>query len=205
MSDSTPAADTPDTAGSTQTLDVRGMRKPDKHPTIFATFGDLAVGESFVLVNDHDPKHLHDEFEAEWPGGYDWEYLNQEMRDWQIRITRKATAPTPRPLGRADELGGKPGADGAVWRLGGRDRDLDASVLEVEANVSLEPHRGPGTDVLVSVLSGDGALVTEVGQILLAAGELVHIPAGATRGFTAGESGLRCLLVQQRRQELKLG
>lgn len=199
MSEQTPATD------SDQILDVRGMRKPDKHPTIFATFTDLAVGGSFVLVNDHDPKHLHEEFEAEWPGGYDWEYLNQEMRDWQIRITRRASAPTPRLLGQADELGGKPGVDGAVWRLGGRDRDLDASVLEVAPGVALDPHRGPGTDVLVHVLSGDGVLVTEVGQIPLSSGVLLHVPAGATRGFTAGDNGLRALLVQQRRQELELG
>lgn len=203
MSEQTPATESD--PRSHQVLDVRGMRKPDKHPAIFGRFNKLAVGDSFVLVNDHDPKHLHDEFEAEWPGGYDWEYLNEEMRDWQIRITRRASTPTPRLLGQVDELGGKPGVDGAVWRLAARDRDLDASVLEVGPDVALEPHRGPGCDVLVHVLSGDGALVTEVGQIPLAAGTLVHIPAGATRGFAAGEAGLRALLVQQRRQELKLG
>lgn len=187
------------------TLDVRGMRKPDKHPTIFGRFNQLAVGESFVLVNDHDPKHLHDEFEQEWPGGYGWEYLNRELRDWRIRITRRASAPTPRLLGRADELGGQPGADGAVWRLGGRDRDLDASILAVEPGVALEPHTGPGSDVLVQVLSGDGMLVTEVGEIALTPGALVHVPAGARRGFTAGGDGLRVLLIQRRRQELRLG
>ncbi|HLR83742.1 MAG TPA: DUF2249 domain-containing protein, partial [Nocardioidaceae bacterium] len=53
-------------------LDVRGMRKPDKHPTIFATYADLPVGGAFVLINDHDPKHLHDEFEADHAGSYDW-------------------------------------------------------------------------------------------------------------------------------------
>lgn len=186
-------------------LDVRGMRKPDKHPTIFARFKDLGVGESFVLVNDHDPKHLRDEFEQDWPGGYDWEYLNEELRDWQIRITRRASAPTPRLLGRADDLGGEPGVDGAVWRLGGRDRDLDASVLEVAPGTALEPHHGPGSDVLVSVLSGAGVLVTEIGEIALTPGALVLVPAGAQRGFTAGDDGLRCLLVQRRRQELRLG
>ncbi|MFZ1177941.1 MAG: DUF2249 domain-containing protein, partial [Mycobacterium sp.] len=31
-------------------LDVRQLRKPDKHPTIFATYAALSVGESFVLV-----------------------------------------------------------------------------------------------------------------------------------------------------------
>jgi uncharacterized protein (DUF2249 family) len=51
-------------------LDVRQLRKPDKHPTIFATYAALAVGESFVLVNNHDPKHLHEEFEADHAGSY---------------------------------------------------------------------------------------------------------------------------------------
>ena len=37
-------------------LDVRQLRKPDKHPTIFATYADLPVGGSFVLVNNHDPQ-----------------------------------------------------------------------------------------------------------------------------------------------------
>jgi uncharacterized protein (DUF2249 family) len=30
-------------------LDVRRLRKPDKHPTIFATYAALAAGESFVV------------------------------------------------------------------------------------------------------------------------------------------------------------
>ena len=38
-------------------LDVRQLRKPDKHPTIFATYAALPAGGSFVLVNNHDPKH----------------------------------------------------------------------------------------------------------------------------------------------------
>ena len=42
-------------------LDVRQVRKPDKHPAIFARFDALAVGESFVLVNNHYPWHLRDE------------------------------------------------------------------------------------------------------------------------------------------------
>jgi uncharacterized protein (DUF2249 family) len=37
-------------------LDVRQLRKPDKHPTIFAAYPDLPVGGSFVLVNNHDPQ-----------------------------------------------------------------------------------------------------------------------------------------------------
>ena len=50
-----------------QELDVRPLPKPDKHPRIFGLFGALAVGESFVLVSNHDPKHLRREFETEHP------------------------------------------------------------------------------------------------------------------------------------------
>ncbi len=39
-------------------LDVRQLHKSDKHPTIFATHAALSAGESFVLVSNHDPKHL---------------------------------------------------------------------------------------------------------------------------------------------------
>lgn len=76
-------------------LDVRQLRKPDKHPTIFATYNALACGQSFVLVNDHDPKHLRDEFETDHPNSYRWEYINTEPRDWRIRITKLTTTPVP--------------------------------------------------------------------------------------------------------------
>lgn len=73
-------------------LDVRQLLKPDKHPTIFATYAALRVGESLVLVNNHDPKHLHEEFEADYPGGYDWEYLDKGPT-WRIRIGKLTDAP----------------------------------------------------------------------------------------------------------------
>jgi uncharacterized protein (DUF2249 family) len=72
-------------------LDVRPLRKPDKHPAIFATYDALTAGSAFVLVNDHDPVHLHDEFEAVHPGAYAWHYLAREPRNFRIRI-RKLTS-----------------------------------------------------------------------------------------------------------------
>ncbi|WP_440098926.1 DUF2249 domain-containing protein [Streptosporangium sp. H16] len=79
-----------------QELDVRPLRKPDKHPTIFATYEALAVGDSLVLVNNHDPRHLRDEFDAEHPGGYGWDYLDKGPEAWRIRITKLASTPPPR-------------------------------------------------------------------------------------------------------------
>jgi uncharacterized protein (DUF2249 family) len=69
-------------------LDVRELPKPDKHPTIFTAYAALAAGESFVLVNNHDPKHLRAEFDRDYPDSYGWEYLESGPRAWRIRITK---------------------------------------------------------------------------------------------------------------------
>ncbi len=63
-----------------QELDVRALREPDKHPAIFQTYDALSVGESFVLVPNHDPRHLHEEFDAEHPSSYGWEYRTRPRR-----------------------------------------------------------------------------------------------------------------------------
>jgi uncharacterized protein (DUF2249 family) len=47
---------------------------------IFARFDALAAGESFVLVNSHDPIHLREEFARDRPGAYDWRYLESNRR-----------------------------------------------------------------------------------------------------------------------------
>lgn len=190
-----------------ETLDVRGLRKPDKHPAIFAAYDALPVGGSFVLVNDHDPRHLRDEFEAAHPGGHGWEYLVRERGDWRIRITRLASTPLPRVLTDTADLAadvGAPGAGGAVWRLDADDRDLDSNVIALPPNDGIAAHAGPDVDVLVHVLAGGGRLVTELGEIDLAPGAVVWLPRLSRRGFTAGAEGLRYLTVHRRRQALAI-
>jgi uncharacterized protein (DUF2249 family) len=41
------------------TLDIRAIPPVQRHPLIFQRLEALAPGESFVLVNDHDPKPLN--------------------------------------------------------------------------------------------------------------------------------------------------
>ena len=77
-------------------LDVRPVPKPQRHPMIFQRFSELAVGEAFVLVNSHDPRHLHDEFEREHPRRYSWDYLQTGPAEWRIRIGKSAAAELPR-------------------------------------------------------------------------------------------------------------
>jgi uncharacterized protein (DUF2249 family) len=69
-------------------IDVRQIMPRMRHPMIFDTFLRLEAGESFLLVNDHDPKPLHYQFTAEYPGGFDWSYQEQGPDVWQVRISR---------------------------------------------------------------------------------------------------------------------
>lgn len=72
----------------TRTLDVRVIPPREKHPAIFQTFAALAPGESFVLVNDHDPRPLRYQFEAEHVGEYAWNYLEQGPVVWRVEIAK---------------------------------------------------------------------------------------------------------------------
>jgi uncharacterized protein (DUF2249 family) len=47
------------------TLDVRDLPPSDRHPKIHDAFAELASGETLQLVNDHDPKPLFYEMQAE--------------------------------------------------------------------------------------------------------------------------------------------
>ena len=69
-------------------VDVRGTPPPQRHPLIFQTFEDLASGESFILVNDHDPKPLYYQFKFEREGQFSWDYLESGPTTWQVRIAK---------------------------------------------------------------------------------------------------------------------
>lgn len=69
-------------------LDVRSLVPAQRHETIFQTYDALSAGDGFVLVNDHDPKPLYYQFEAEHAGELDWNYLEQGPEVWKVRIGR---------------------------------------------------------------------------------------------------------------------
>jgi len=71
----------------TQTLDVREVAPQTRHPLILSTFDGLGPGGAFVLVNDHDPKPLYYQFEAERSNQFQWEYLATGPEEWRVRIT----------------------------------------------------------------------------------------------------------------------
>ena len=52
----------------------------------------MGVGAAFVLVNDHDPKPLYYQFNAEQAGQFTWEYLEQGPETWRVRVGKSAPA-----------------------------------------------------------------------------------------------------------------
>ena len=94
-------------------LDVRDLAPARRHQVIFATYGTLAPGAGFVLVNDHDPKPLRYQFEAEHAGEFTWESLEAGPEVWRVRIGR----PAPRSGGAGQGAGA------------GREPELDVRAL----------------------------------------------------------------------------
>lgn len=76
------------TEANEKTIDVRTIPPYQRHPLIFGTFDGLKSGESFLLVNDHDPKPLYYQFQAELTGQFTWEYLEKGPEVWRVRIGR---------------------------------------------------------------------------------------------------------------------
>lgn len=69
-------------------LDIRPLPPAQRHPLIFDRFEALASGESFILINDHNPKPLYYQFQAERPGEFTWEYLEEGPEAWRVRVGR---------------------------------------------------------------------------------------------------------------------
>lgn len=78
------------TTQAANTLDVRNIIPRERHPLIFGTFRKLGPGDAFVLVNDHDPKPLYYQFQAELGEPFQWEYLESGPEVWKVRIGRSA-------------------------------------------------------------------------------------------------------------------
>lgn len=69
-------------------LDIRPVPPRQRHPLIFTKFDALEAGDGFILVNDHDPKPLWYQFQAERAGQFAWDYLEEGPEAWRVRIGR---------------------------------------------------------------------------------------------------------------------
>lgn len=70
----------------TDELDVRDLPPARRHELIFEAYANLQTGKAFVLVNDHDPKPLYHQFEAEAGDEFRWEYRQQDPGEFRVLI-----------------------------------------------------------------------------------------------------------------------
>ena len=81
----------PTAASTPESIDVRSLIPMQRHQKIFELVGQLAPGKGFVLINDHDPKPLRYQFDAESPGKFGFSYLEAGPEVWRVEIKRLAT------------------------------------------------------------------------------------------------------------------
>ncbi|HVY58071.1 MAG TPA: DUF2249 domain-containing protein [Xanthobacteraceae bacterium] len=67
-------------------VDVRALVPAQRHQKIFHLVDELTPGTSFILVNDHDPKPLYYQLEAEYPKQFSWSYLERGPDVWRVEI-----------------------------------------------------------------------------------------------------------------------
>ena len=77
---------------SPDVVDVRTLIPAQRHAKIFELVNALTPEGRFVLVNDHDPKPLYYQLEAEYPKQFSWTYLERGPEVWRVEIGKLAKA-----------------------------------------------------------------------------------------------------------------
>ena len=71
------------------TLDVTVLEPVLRHSRIFEKYDGLTPGQSFIILNDHDPKPLYYQMVTEKGQTFLWDYLENGPEIWKVKITRK--------------------------------------------------------------------------------------------------------------------
>ena len=69
-------------------LDLRSIPPFERHVKIFQSWESLGKGQALRIINDHDPKPLRYQFEAEEKGKYEWKYEQEGPKDCIVKIKR---------------------------------------------------------------------------------------------------------------------
>ena len=75
-------------------LDIRTLPTAERHTEVFRAFDALETGGGFVLVNDHYPRGLLRQFQAERHGDFEWSVLENGPARFRIEIRRRAGEPS---------------------------------------------------------------------------------------------------------------
>ncbi len=67
-------------------VNVPSIEPRSKHATIFRVFDSMQPGETFIILNDHDPKPLYYQLLNERGEVFEWEYIQSGPQWWRIRV-----------------------------------------------------------------------------------------------------------------------
>ncbi len=71
-----------------QEFDLRPFPPTERHEMFYRAFEDIRPGEAFEFVNDHDPKPLYYQMEAESKEPFGWEYIEKGPEAWRVRVIK---------------------------------------------------------------------------------------------------------------------
>ncbi|WP_117595378.1 DUF2249 domain-containing protein [Haloprofundus halophilus] len=148
------------------TLDVRDVPPAERHPKILHAFAALEPGEALELVNDHEPKPLFYEMQAEVAefdaAGYESEQRSPE--EWVARFPKKP-ATRVRSL---DELESTPHANVFPGE------EPKTVRLRLAAGERVPAHSHPDRQIVVYLVSGRLALDLDEETLGLEPGDVVR-------------------------------
>ncbi|MBS1747813.1 MAG: DUF2249 domain-containing protein [Bacteroidetes bacterium] len=68
--------------------DLRPYPPTQRHEMFYQAFAEIKPGEAFEFINDHDPKPLYYQMEAESNEPFRWEYLEKGPDAWKVRVVK---------------------------------------------------------------------------------------------------------------------
>jgi len=69
-------------------MDLRPFPPAERHEMFYKAFADIQPGEAFEFFNDHDPKPLYYQMEAESKEPFRWEYVESGPDVWKVRVVK---------------------------------------------------------------------------------------------------------------------
>lgn len=70
-------------------LDLTPFLPTERHEMFYKAFADIGPGEAFEFTNDHDPKPLYYQMEAESSEPFRWEYIEKGPEAWKVRVIKE--------------------------------------------------------------------------------------------------------------------
>lgn len=75
---------------ATPEIDIRSLVPRQRHQKIFELVAGLKrPGDAFVFINDHDPKPLYYQLEAEHPQQFSFTYVESGPVAWRVMIEKR--------------------------------------------------------------------------------------------------------------------